>query len=104
MKKYRVFIHGKNFAIRDAETSQPAVRGFYTTVYVEAADFPAAEHAAVELLRQDEQLRATTCNDRSDPPRLDVEEMQELQSFGGVRLPREPFVFYEESESSAPAA
>lgn len=104
MKKFQAFIHGKNFAIREEDRPEPHMRGFYTTVYVEAADFPTAELAAIEVLRQDEQLRATTCNDRSDPPILDVEEMQEIESFEGVRLPRTGFAFYEESESSTPAA
>jgi hypothetical protein len=107
MKKFRAFIHGKNFAIREDDRPDPHMRGFYTTVYVEAADLPAAELAAVEVLRQDEQLRATTCNDRSDRPILDVEEIQEIESFEGLRLPRTGFVFYEEtdgeSESSTPA-
>ncbi len=96
MKKFRAFIHGKNFAIREADSPEPHIRGFYTTVYVVAADFSAAELAAVEVLRKDEELRATTCTDRSDPPSLHVEKIQELDSFDGVRLPHEPFVFYEE--------
>ena len=98
MKKFRAFIHGRNFLIRDADHLEPHIRGFYTTVYVEAADFPEAEIASVEVLRKDEQLRATTCNGLHDPPILDVEEIQELGSFDNMRLPREPFVFYEESD------
>jgi len=104
MKKFRAFIHGKNFAIREDDRSEPHVRGFYTTVYVEAVDCPAAECAAVEVLRNDKELRATTCNDQSSPPTLDVEQIQELSSFDGVRLPREPFVFYEETETTQSAA
>lgn len=98
MKKFRAFIHGKNFVIRDVDRPEPHVRGFYTTVYVEAADFPAAELAAVEVLRKDTELCATTCNVRTSPPTLDVEKIQELDSFDGVRLPREPFVFYHNSD------
>lgn len=99
MKKFRAFVHGKNFAVREDDRPEPHRRGFYTTVYVEAADLAAAELAAVEVLRTDKQLQMTTCNAPSDPPTLDIDEMQELTSFEGVRLPREPFVFYEETKS-----
>jgi len=103
LKKFRAFIHGKNFAIREDDRPEPHIRGFYTTVYVETADFATAGLAAVEVLHNDEELRAMTSNDRTDPPTLDVEEVQELETFEGVRLPREPFVFYEEPKSPTSA-
>jgi hypothetical protein len=101
MKKFKAFIQGKNFAIRVDDGAEPGVLGFYTTVFVEAADFAAAELAAVEVLRQDEQLRASTCNDRGDQPTLDVEEITEVESFDGIRLPRTGLAFYKETDDES---
>jgi hypothetical protein len=47
------------------------------------------------LLKEDEGLRDSCLNVASDPIRFSVEEVHELESFDGVRLPRTGLAFYE---------
>jgi hypothetical protein len=50
--------------------------GFYTTRFVEAANPAAAEYAAVDVLRVEGKL--TPLNDGSDPPKVFVGEVEEI--------------------------
>jgi len=53
-------------------------KGFYKTGFVEAADPESAEHAAIEMLRVEGKLNPL--NDRTDPPRVCSEEIEEVGS------------------------
>ena len=68
--------------------------GFYTTVHVRARSIQEAELRAVNALRRDKSLHASLRNSRSDPPRMFVDEIAELASFKGCRVPRTGFAFY----------
>lgn len=92
MKKYRVFLHGKNFLIRFDGRKQ--VVGFYTTRFVEAENPEEAENKAVQLIREDRKLQKVVLNDKSDPPMIFVEEIEEKVSFDGVKLPGTGYTFY----------
>lgn len=82
MLKCAVQIDARNFLV-DLDGSI-AKRGFITLRYLEAADADAAEVAAVQLLRDDQELRAIVKNDPADPPTMDVLEIAEVESFGGI--------------------
>jgi hypothetical protein len=94
MSKYQVEINGTNFLI-DME-SRTANYGFFTTRFVEAADSAAAEHAAVQMIRETQRLRDLVRNARDDPPVIDVTSVTELASFDGIEHQEPGFVWYEE--------
>ena len=72
--------------------------GFYTTVFVEAQDEAAAEQAAMKLLWAD---IGKIQNSKSDLSLMFVEELEELESFEGVTLPRTGFSFFTQEEEEA---
>lgn len=93
MAKYQVTIHGQNFLINVG--GRAAKHGFYTWRFVEAADALAAEYAAVEMIRQQQDLREAVNNDPADPPIMNVDEIVELESFAGIECLKPGFVWYE---------
>ena len=92
MKKYRVFVRGENFLF-GAEGNKERV-GFYTTVYVEAEGEEQAETEAIDLLRNDQRLNSCISDEETNPPLMFVEEIEELNSFDGLDLPRTGFSFF----------
>ncbi|HEX6733126.1 MAG TPA: hypothetical protein VF074_24100 [Pyrinomonadaceae bacterium] len=97
MKKFRVFVRGENFLINlDRMNQKP---GFYTTRFVEAEDEEAAEYAVMDLLRSDPKLVKAVLNEKSDPPMMYAEKIEELDSSEAFPDPAVGFAFYgEESE------
>jgi len=78
VKKFRVLVRGENFFLMSGDSIKRV--GFYATRFVEALDGGEAEQRAVESLRQNEALRKATLNDRSDPPMLFTEKVDEVSS------------------------
>jgi hypothetical protein len=97
MKKYRVLVRGENFLVSVNEQAEKL--GFYTTVYVEALDDQSAELKTMELLRTDEKLVSVTLNSKSDSPMMYMEEIEELETFEGLSLPRTGFAFFPAEDS-----
>jgi hypothetical protein len=93
MKKFRVVLRGENFWMSFDGAAQRL--GFYTTRFVEAADQAEAEHRAVDMLRRDAKLHGKVLNDKSDPPLIFAEEIEELDSFDGVESMTPGLAFYE---------
>jgi hypothetical protein len=94
MQKYRVIIHGRNLL-----TEVDGVRqrlGFYTNVFIEAFTSADAEARAIELVREDAHLQDMALNTEVDALSLSADEVQEIESFDGVRLPRTGLSLYEE--------
>ena len=82
MGKYSVTINGQNFLVNlDGETRK---LGFLTVRHVEAGSPEEAELAAVQMVRDDQELRAMVLNNRDDPPTMDVDEIVELKTFDGA--------------------
>lgn len=97
MRKYRVLLRGENFFLRVSEEVKRM--GFYTTRFIEATDEGQAEQQAVELLRGDEKLKNAILNDRSDPPMLFAEEIEEIGTFEGIENPSHGLVFFEDQQT-----
>ena len=93
MPKYRVIIHGQN-ALTEVDGIRKRL-SFHTNVFVEGSNVGDAEWLAFTVLRADEGLRKLCSNATSDPVRFSVEEVQELESFDGIQLPRTGLAFYE---------
>ena len=85
MGYYRVEINAKNFLVE--MEGEVAKHGFITVRFVEADDPDAAELKAVQMLRDDRELRPLVKNEPGDPPEMEVMEMAELDSFDGVEQP-----------------
>jgi hypothetical protein len=94
MPKHRVLVEGQNFLMEMDGIRQRL--GFFTHVFVEAADATKAETTAVEVLRNDQTLRAGVLNAREDPPRLVFLEIKPVRSFKGCTLPRTGLAFFPE--------
>ena len=82
MPKYRVQIDASNFLV-DVD-GRVAKHGFITIRWVEANSATDAEKAAVQMIREDQDLRALVKNDPGDPPVMDVLEIAEVESFDGI--------------------
>lgn len=96
---FGVHVHGRNFQLAwQDERGRDQTRrvGFYTTVHVKARNAQQAELRAVKILKGDKALLASVRNLRSDPPRMLVDDIVELESFEGLRVPRTGFAFYDE--------
>lgn len=96
MKKYKVFLQGKNFLISIDKKIQKY--GFYTTRFVEANDEKEAENKSVDLIRDDPELRQSVLNDKDDPPTIYMETIDELYDFNGTNVPGNGYTFYPEDE------
>ena len=70
--------------------------GFYTAVHVRARNTKEAELRALDVIRRDKKLRASVRNPKSDPAGMFVDEIVELRSFKGCRIPRSGFAFYQD--------
>jgi hypothetical protein len=95
LKKFKVFVKGENYLLRETE-NPPRKCGFYTTVFVEAINAKQAEAVAAEILRNDLRLRETSENEVSDPPVIEIESVEEIQTFEGCNLPRTGLALFEE--------
>ena len=68
--------------------------GFFTNVFVEAFTPADAESRAIELIREDVQLQKMLLNAEDDPLSLSADEVREVETFDGARLPRTGLSFY----------
>ena len=95
MPWFRTLIRGKHFLIESEGRVRP--HGFYTTRFVEANGPEAAEFAAVDLIRADQELRSAVRNDSTSPPRMFVEEIEEIEPLD-VPPTNSGYTFFEEDE------
>ena len=94
MQKFRVLIEGKNLLTH--VDAVPKRFGFFTTVYVEAFTPDDAKARALDILRKDARLLEASLNTESDPITYSAEEVSEIESFEGLRLPRLGLALYPE--------
>lgn len=92
MQKYRVIVEGQNL-LTDVDGVRQRM-GFYTNVFIEAFTPDDAASRAIELVRKDADWQQILSNAEDDPINLSADEIQEIESFDGVRLPRTGLVFY----------
>jgi hypothetical protein len=95
MPWFRTFIRGEHFLLES--DGQVQAVGFYATRFVEASGPGIAESAAVELIRADQKLRSSVRNDRSDPPKIFVDEIEEIE-LQDVPASHPGYTFFPEGE------
>lgn len=71
--------------------------GFYTTRWVEASTPEEAEITAIELIKNDHELKAAIINEKDAPPMLYKENISEIENFEGVNPPGAGYTFYREN-------
>jgi hypothetical protein len=90
---YRVKLAGKNFRLTlDGKALKV---GFLTTRLVESRDEAQAELDAVQLIRVDPKLTGVL-NDRTDPPMIYCEGIEEIERFDPASVVQLGFTFYPE--------
>lgn len=95
MKKFEVYIRGKNFLIRtDNEVRK---NNFYAGRFIEANDMSDALEMVMGSIRSE--LKDAVLNDKSDPPTMRVEDISEVYYFQdkllwqGMNLPLDGYVW-----------
>jgi hypothetical protein len=77
MPSYRALIEGRNFLVSvDGRTRR---HGFYQTVFVQGVDPTDAEANAIQIVKDDAQLKQMTQNAQSDPPMLVLDSLYEAE-------------------------
>jgi hypothetical protein len=93
MPVYRVQMDAKNYLV-DLE-GKVGKYGFFTHRFVTADDATNAENAAVEMPRNDRELRPLVKNQIGDPPVIDVTEIVELDAPSDQSFEQPGHVWYE---------
>src|SRR5262245_20821999 len=85
MKKFRVVIAGGNLSMEmDGKVSK---YGFYVPRFVKAIDKASAKSLALEEFKKSPkmaELSQILQNAAEDPPRIEIEEIEEVKEFEGI--------------------
>jgi hypothetical protein len=101
MPKFRAFIKGVNLLIHSEDSQRIVPSGFYVNAFVDAHSAGAAQDSAIALVRQS-RVYAAACNTADDPPRIAVEELEEISEWPvGTQRPLTGFALYDEESSPA---
>ena len=82
MKKYHVLINGQNFLIN--KNGKVRKHGFYQNFFIETLCIEDAIPQIIEDVRKDKVLVKMIQNSKKDSPRIDIEEVNELNTFDGL--------------------
>ena len=97
MKRFKVKLHGENFLLNLEGDFKKF--GFYATSFIKAENPQEAKKIAIILIHQNPNLRDTALNENTDRPRINIEEIEEvnfLKSFAQKSTTQ--FTFYLEDE------
>lgn len=97
-RKYRVLVLGQNILLRDEDSGVVERVGLYPTRYVEAMNDKHAMEVAIEGVRNEIVKDIHPLNSSGDPPRLDIDEIEELERFPEA-APR-GFTFFADNEEN----
>lgn len=78
MKRYKIELKGENFLLNF--TGEPRKFGFHATKFLKAKTPEDAEKMAIIMIRQTPELRSTATAEGSDPPRIILESIREINS------------------------
>lgn len=99
MKRFKVKLHGENILLDiDGEFKK---FGFYATNIIKAQNPQEAKKIAAILIRRHPNLKDTVLNESTDPPTINIEEIEEvsfLKFFTKKSTTSFNFTFYPEDE------
>lgn len=82
MKKFHVLVNGQNFLVNiDGKTKK---HGFFQNFLIETISVEDAAEEIIEKVRDDKELKKITLNSRKDSPNIEIEEINELNTFEGL--------------------
>jgi hypothetical protein len=90
-------VEGKNIVLRGREQEK---LGFFTTRWVEASNQQEAERLAIDFVNEELASLSAVGNPKDDPPKLVVEKIRKVDSFGDVPVPGKGFSFYRDDRPS----
>ena len=90
---YKVVLRGENFLVESGGTIQKL--GFFATRFVQAASESEAELLAVAVVKSDPGLVKAVLNERSDPPMINIEEVEPVVTPDG---PGSGYTFFAAAE------
>jgi hypothetical protein len=90
---FSVLLNGENFWL-DVEGA-PTRMGFFTRRYVVAENEEEAENLAVKMLREDPKFESIL-NDKSDPPMIFCEGVENVQPFDPGTVVQTGYAFYKQ--------
>jgi len=99
MRKFRVTINGENYLL-DMDGVVQRI-GFYKTYFLEAVDAGAAKELAMSRIASDPKFQGTLHNQVDDPPRTQLESIDEVPSFDGHTSLEQGYVFYRDDADAA---
>jgi hypothetical protein len=100
MPKFRAFIKGEHFLIHSEDSQQIVPSGFYVNAWVDAHSADEARNSAIALV-QNSHVCAAARNTSDDPPRIAVEEREEISDWPeGTHRPLTGFALYDETAQS----
>jgi len=94
MARYRVLVHGQNLLLDLGEGLKK--HGYYQTFWIEDSDRERAEKSAIAAAEDDAILNGALANERNDPPRTTIEEIEEEPSSTPVQTDPTGRAFYPE--------
>ena len=94
---FSVSLKGENFWL-DVEGA-PSRMGFFTTRYVMAESEKDAENKAVQMLRDDPKFEKLL-NDKSDPPMVFCESIENVDPFDPDTVVQQGYAFYHQEMDS----
>lgn len=76
MPFFRILVRGENFRMN--VSGSVGTFGFYTTRFVEVENPETVENEAVAAIRTDPELTCAVLNNRDNPPRIFIEEIEQI--------------------------
>ena len=101
MPKFAVLLHARPVMLLDEKGGQTS-GGVYCWRAVETNEMPAAVDLAREKLLADEVFMDEVWNQADDPPRVEVEEVAELEESTDLEDADSGCVFYYDDEDAVP--
>ena len=97
MSTYLIRLKGQNFLVDGDEG--PRKKRFYVTRLVEAENPKMAENLARELVSTDHSLQNSVLNEASDPPKVSLENINEVSAIAYDAQNRAHSFFWEDEDS-----
>jgi hypothetical protein len=97
MLGFEVRVNSRNFLIEREGLLE--MHGFFTNVYLEAENEEEAENRAMDILRNNETLRKSVRNEKTDPPIMHLDEITEISNYDEIEPKSQGLIWYRENKA-----